>query len=223
MNEKTIRVKFESLGSTNDKAREIVLKSHTRALDDSLSYGDVLPLLVTAAEQTAGRGRYGKSFYSPADTGIYMSYAYEHAYTEEELLGVTTRVAELILPVLQAHCSSELRIKPINDIYVLPADTDTENTSTDINSGNSPAGDIALPPGSRKAVGILTERVDYPDKTGYFIIVGIGINCEPYEVPENLLDTEGNKLSDIIGFLEPDCSHEQLIEELLNALGKLHK
>lgn len=195
MNKEPITVHYESIGSTSDKAKEIVLGSYTTACDGTVYYGDVLPVLVTADEQTHGRGRYGKIFYSPGGSGIYMSYAYEHRYTEEELLGVTTRVAELILPVLQAHTEKELHIKPVNDILT----------------------------GTRKIAGILTERVDYPDNSGrYFIIIGIGINCDKTDIPEYLLDTEGNRLSDIIGFLEPDCDHKQLVEELLEALTKLH-
>ncbi|MBQ0018231.1 MAG: biotin--[acetyl-CoA-carboxylase] ligase [Clostridiales bacterium] len=195
MNKEPITVHYESIGSTNDKAKEIVLGSYTTACDGSVYYGDVLPILVTADAQTNGRGRYGKVFYSPSGSGIYMSYAYERRYSEEELLGVTTEVAELILPVLQSHTEDGLHIKPINDILK----------------------------GDKKLAGILTERVDYPDNSGrYFIIVGIGINCEKIDIPEDLLDTEGNRLADIIGFLEPDCDHKQLVEELLEALTKLH-
>ncbi len=195
MNKETIKVHYESLTSTNDKARDIVLGSYTTACDGTVYYGDILPLLVTADEQTAGRGRYGKSFISPDGAGIYMSYAYERSYSEEDLLKVTTQVAELILPVLQAHTSRELYIKPVNDIYC----------------------------DGRKLAGILTERVDYPDNCGrYFLIIGIGINCEPFAISLDSTDTDGNRLADIIGFLEPDCSHEQLTAELHEALSLLH-
>lgn len=195
MNKDTIKIHYESLASTNDKAKDIVLGSYTTACDGTVYYGDILPLLVTADEQTAGRGRYGKSFLSPGGVGIYMSYAYEHSYSEEDLLKVTTQVADLMLPVLQAHTSDELYIKPINDIYC----------------------------NGRKLAGILTERVDYPDNCGrYFLIIGIGINCEPFAIDPDLTDEEGTILSDKIGFLEPDCSHKQLISELHDALTALH-
>lgn len=195
MNKEAIKVHYESLPSTNSKARDIVLGSYTTACDGTVYYGDILPLLVTADEQTAGRGRYGKSFISPGGVGIYMSYAYERSYSEQDLLMVTTQVAELILPVLQAHTNNKLYIKPINDIYC----------------------------NGRKLAGILTERIDYPDNCGrYFLIIGIGVNCEPFVIAPDLTDEEGTRLSDKIGFLEPDCGHEQLIAELQEALSALH-
>jgi len=181
-------IHLESVDSTNTYARDFVLQQHSAKASDF-----ALPLLVTASYQTAGRGRYGHSFLSHAGSGIYMSYAYEREHTEEELLGVTTRVAELILPVLSRHYRgiTPLQIKPINDIYIgNPADPD-----------------------SRKIAGILTERIDYPDRSGYFIIVGIGINCTPFDVPE--------ELNGIVGFLEPDCSVDALIEEISKELSDL--
>lgn len=52
---------YKSIDSTNNEAKRIITD------------GDTKPLLVVGEEQTAGRGRQGKSFYSPAKTGIYMS------------------------------------------------------------------------------------------------------------------------------------------------------
>ncbi len=213
-----IHVHFESISSTNDFAKESVLGGTW------LNY----PLLISADEQTAGRGRHGKSFFSPKNTGVYMSYAYEKKYTEEELLKVTTKVAQIILPILQAHSDKDLHIKPINDIYI---------------------GDPGLPD-SRKIAGILTERVDYPERPGdYFIIVGIGINCFEFgsqsdDQSEDSSDGQGedssdgqsedsgdvqggiaigvpSELKDKIGWLEPDCSIRALIDEIADALGAL--
>ncbi len=189
-----IHVHFESIPSTNDFAKESVLGGTW------LNY----PLLVSADEQTAGRGRYGKTFYSPKNTGVYMSYAYEKKYTEEELLAITTRVAKLLLPILQAHSDKDLRIKPVNDIYI---------------------GEPGLPD-SRKIAGILTERVDYPDRPGdYFIVIGIGINCFASGTKsDDQSGTHGavpSELANVIGWLEPDCSISDLIEEIADALSEL--
>jgi len=177
-----IHIHFESLPSTNDWAKWSILGGTT------LQY----PIVVSASEQTAGRGRHGHSFVSPAGTGVYMSYCYEKKYTEEEMLQITTRAADLILPVLQSHTDKDLHIKPVNDIYI---------------------GDPSLPD-SRKIAGILTERVDYPERPGdYFIVVGIGVNCTSFDVPI--------ELRDIVGFLEPDCSIDALIDEIANVLTNL--
>ena len=54
------KIHFDSIDSTNNYARNTAGKL-------------ALPALITAAEQTKGRGRNGKSFYSPANTGLYMT------------------------------------------------------------------------------------------------------------------------------------------------------
>ncbi len=164
---------FDVIGSTNTYASEQLLAEEPRQT----------PFAVIADMQSAGRGRYTKSFHSPSGSGIYMTYVYKHDYTEEELLRVTTEVAELILPVLQTHTEDELWIKPVNDIFK----------------------------GHRKILGILVERVDNPRIRGdYSLVIGIGVNCFSAVFPE--------ELRDIVGFLEPDCSREQLALELLEVL-----
>ena len=55
------RLHFRSIGSTNAKARELA--------DRGAPHG----ALVTASEQTAGRGRYGRTWVTPADTAIAAS------------------------------------------------------------------------------------------------------------------------------------------------------
>ena len=56
---------LDCVDSTNSHAKRL-------ALD-----GAEAPTLVVANRQTAGRGRMGRSFYSPADTGAYFSILYE--------------------------------------------------------------------------------------------------------------------------------------------------
>ena len=224
MNNQPIIIQLESVGSTNDFAKKTYLESNNLEV----------PLLVTACEQTAGRGRYGKSFYSPRG-GLYMSYAYDAGskhYTEEQLLGLTTRVAEILLPILQRHTSKELFIKPVNDIYALPESDVGSSTGEGGVAASSTGGSVTvrdeLPAGSRKIVGILTERVDYPgNKGGYFIVIGIGINCfadsacceevHGSHTPANL----PADLESIVGYLEPDCSIGDLTTEIVLALAQV--
>ena len=52
---------FEITDSTNQLAR------------DYINGGGLLPALFTADEQTAGRGRLGRSFISNSENGLYMS------------------------------------------------------------------------------------------------------------------------------------------------------
>jgi len=55
---------FDILPSTNTYAKENI---------NTLE----LPSLIIANGQTAGRGRQGKSFFSPYDTGLYMTLVFE--------------------------------------------------------------------------------------------------------------------------------------------------
>ena len=58
----TIRV-YDALDSTNQEAQRL------------LAAGADCPLLLLSEEQTAGRGRRGRTFYSPAGEGLYMTLA----------------------------------------------------------------------------------------------------------------------------------------------------
>ena len=67
---------LDKIDSTNSYAKGLDTASDTH--------------LVIASEQTAGRGRLGRSFYSPAEKGIYMSIAFEPDFDLDKSLFVTT-------------------------------------------------------------------------------------------------------------------------------------
>lgn len=137
-----------------------------------------LPMVVVAREQSAGRGRYGNSFYSPADTGLYLSYAFSANYKVEDLLQITMVASATLHRILSQHCNDELTIKWINDIYR----------------------------SNRKIAGILTECISDPkNPNSYYIIVGIGVNVCPNNIP--------SELSDVLGFL-CDEKRDGLVDEL---------
>ncbi len=73
-----------------------------------------LPSLITAEMQTAGRGRHGKSFYSPDKTGLYMTLVFE-APEACELLTAAAAVAVCL--ELEAY-GIKPQIKWVNDIYL---------------------------------------------------------------------------------------------------------
>lgn len=72
-----------------------------------------LPSLIIANEQTAGRGRRGNSFFSPKDTGLYMTLIFS-APENQELL--TPAAAVSVCRVLENH-GIEAKIKWVNDIF----------------------------------------------------------------------------------------------------------
>ena len=140
-------IKLDSIDSTNSLAAKIARE------------GGELPCAVIADEQSRGRGRYGKSYYSPRGKGVYLSYVFNCDYSLQELKQVTVVAAAIVHRTLQQHCREALSIKWINDIYR----------------------------GERKVAGILAERVDDPEVSGkYYVVVGVGVNVIPSEVPEEL-------------------------------------
>lgn len=173
-------IKLDSVNSTNTYCNYLL--TNPSGLPDAIRPADTsLPVAVIAREQYAGRGRYGKNFFSPAESGIYLSYAYEGKYAEADLLKITVIVASIVHQILSKYSSDNLSIKWINDIYR----------------------------GSKKIAGILCERVDDPASSKYYLIIGVGVNVTPCEVP--------SELEQVIGFLSDSCD-EHLIDQITNDL-----
>lgn len=91
---------FETVDSTNNYA-----KQHAATLP--------LPSLIIANEQTAGRGRRGNSFFSPKDTGLYMTLVIE---TPENFELLTPAAAVSVCKVLEKY-GIDAKIKWVNDIF----------------------------------------------------------------------------------------------------------
>lgn len=93
---------YDSTDSTNTRAREYIQKNPCdRAL-------------FAANEQTAGRGRLGRRFYSPPDTGIYMTYVFAADDWDGAIVRVTTAASVAAAGVLEGG----VRIKWVNDLYL---------------------------------------------------------------------------------------------------------
>ncbi len=130
---------LETVDSTNNYIRRLIDEA-------SSSSGS---LTVISDRQTGGRGRHGRSFYSPEGTGIYISYAFRAELEDPGLMHVTPYAAAIAHKVLSPFSGSPLRIKWVNDLY------------------ND----------SGKTTGILTELITAA--SGTWIIVGTGINLLP--------------------------------------------
>ena len=70
-----------------------------------------LPQLVVSEEQTAGRGRLGRSFYSPAGKGIYMSFAFCPQLELSQAMLVTTMTAVAVCRALESLTGLRPKIK----------------------------------------------------------------------------------------------------------------
>ena len=73
--------------------------------------------VLLAAKQTAGRGRMGRTFYSPSQSGVYMSIAIKIEDGENPLL-ITTDAAVCAARVLEKMSGKSAFIKWVNDIYI---------------------------------------------------------------------------------------------------------
>lgn len=94
---------FESITSTND-----VLKCDTLTNFDNI-------MVYIANEQTNGRGRKGRSFYSPKDDGIYFSLSFPISISNSNLYTITAAVS--VAKELR-KLNFNPKIKWVNDILI---------------------------------------------------------------------------------------------------------
>ena len=99
-------IHYKSVDSTNTQVRRLV------------GEGAATPLLVVANEQTAGRGRQGKSFYSPADTGIYMSLALDKRAVPCDTVTLTAAAGVAVCRAIESLTDIKPEIKWVNDVLV---------------------------------------------------------------------------------------------------------
>lgn len=90
--------------STNTEARRRVLEG-----------GESAPFAILAEEQSAGRGRMGRSFYSPEGTGIYLSLCFKASGIDP--LSLTTAAAVATHNAIKETTGIVTRIKWVNDLY----------------------------------------------------------------------------------------------------------
>ena len=93
---------YDVIDSTNEQARRVLQETPCRRA------------VFVANSQTAGKGRLGRSFYSPADTGLYMTYAFRTDGIRRETLRITTAASVAVAQALD--CGA--RIKWVNDLYL---------------------------------------------------------------------------------------------------------
>ena len=128
---------FPTIDSTNTQAK--------RMAAEGAPHGTVL----IADSQTGGRGRMGRSFHSPAGTGIYMSMLLRPNCPAADLMHLTCAVAVAAADGVETATGLRPKIKWTNDLVV----------------------------GRKKLGGILTElSLDSSGNVDYAVI-GIGINC----------------------------------------------
>lgn len=116
--------------------------------------------LALAEQQTAGRGRRGRSWVSPAGCSIYMSVLLRPDIEPDQAPMLTLVMACAVAEGLEALTKQQVQIKWPNDIIM---------------SG-------------KKLVGILTEMSVQDGKIDY-VTVGVGINVNITEFPDEIKET----------------------------------
>ena len=153
---------FETIDSTNTYAKKL-------AAQDAAKYHQAI---IVAETQTAGRGRIGRSFESPAGTGVYLSLIITPQGGITQPAVITASAAVAVCRAIKKLYGVQPAIKWINDIYVQ-------------NDGEL-----------KKAVGILTEGITNFE-TGQIesAVIGIGVNIKPNS------KIKKSAAKDIAGFL----------------------
>ena len=115
--------------------------------------------LVVAEEQTAGRGRIGRSWHSPAGKGIWLSLVLTPPITLQFAPQMTLLTAVALCRTIRRECGIDIGIKWPNDLLAH----------------------------GRKVSGILVESSGEDERIRY-MIVGVGISCnlEEADFPEEL-------------------------------------
>ena len=80
--------------------------------------GEAEGLVVVAERQTAGRGRRGRSFFSPGGTGLYMSILLRPRFSPERAVLLTAAAACAVCEAIEAELGLAPGIKWVNDILL---------------------------------------------------------------------------------------------------------
>ena len=144
---------FDSVTSTNDLLREAAERNAPEFT------------VFAAKQQTAGKGRQGRQFYSPPQTGLYLSILFRPQIAPADTLALTPMAAVAAADAVERCTGKQVQIKWVNDLLL----------------------------GGRKICGILAESQFSDAETLDYVIVGIGINLlePPQGFPPEIRDIAG--------------------------------
>lgn len=138
---------IESTPSTNEVLKEASQK------------GDAEGAVLLALKQSAGKGRLGRKFFSPKESGLYLSILLRPKFNASRALFITTAAAVAVAQAVEVLSEVKCGIKWVNDVYV----------------------------GEKKLCGILTEAsVDLESQALSHAVLGIGLNV--YEPSDGFPD-----------------------------------
>ncbi len=144
---------FKTIDSTNTQAKRV------------LANGSTGNMIFAAEAQTEGRGRRGKSFYSPEGKGLYFSVVLNLDIPLADSTLITAASAVAVANAIREATKKDPKIKWVNDIFI----------------------------DNKKVCGILTEAVtDFESGRVQSVIIGIGINLTTDVFPDELIGIAGS-------------------------------
>lgn len=167
---------FDEIDSTNLEAKRLAMTGLSRCA-------------VIADRQTAGRGRLGRSFYSPPGCGIYTSLLLRPRPDQlADVTLLTTAAGVAVCRALQKAAGVQAEIKWVNDLYL----------------------------NGKKICGILTEGVtDFESGMIESVVIGYGINFrDDAHLPEELRPIVGS----VFGAEPPTVTRSALAAAMLAEL-----
>ena len=150
-------------------------------------------LVVTAEEQTGGRGRRGRGFQSPRGKGLYLSALFRPALELSQVSDFTAWVAVAVCDGIEACCHIRPQIKWTNDIVFQ----------------------------GKKLVGILTE-LGMESESGAldYMVTGIGINVN--HGPEDFVPEIRDMASSLAQILGRPVRRAELAAQVMLALDRMY-
>lgn len=138
--------RHDVISSTNDRAKALASEGKRN-------------ICVIADRQTGGRGRMGRSFFSPSECGLYLSVAFAPEVRGEDSALLTTYAAVAVWECIRELTGVTADIKWVNDLYLH----------------------------GKKVCGILAEgKIDYTTGMFDYAVLGIGINVKKTPFPDEL-------------------------------------
>lgn len=150
---------YQELDSTNNVLKRLAVSEHVPE-----------KTVVISDYQTSGKGRLGRSFYSPKGSGLYVSMLLRPQGKVMDHMILTAQAAAAVYRAVKKITGIELDIKWVNDLYYR----------------------------GRKVCGILSEgQTNFENGQIDFVIIGIGINL--YEPEEGFPDEIRYKAGSVLG------------------------
>lgn len=169
---------FKYVDSTNNVAQKMA--------DSGCSEG----VVVTATEQTAGKGRLGRTFVSKRG-GLYFSLVIRPNIAPSEMLFITVAAAVAAARAIEFVSGKKCEIKWVNDIYI----------------------------DGKKVCGILTEGAFNTDGTLKYVVLGVGINMfRPKGGFGEMLPLADSVFGEKKGLFFKKLIKKQVLNEFLNVL-----